>query len=125
MDKALVPYWEKEVSEARELIAASKGVSNAFVGLERAKAFVAIDEELTLLRALTAGFFPRYQPGDLRQFQNIGEDWYERHLAEITPRPLEEGRAVKGQDVSDMDVARSPDATLDPSTSQGSSQSSE
>jgi hypothetical protein len=110
MDKALVPYWEKEVSEARELIAASKGVANAFVGLSRAQAFVSIDEELTLLRSLTA----HLKVGTvLRYWDPV-----------ITPRPLEEGRAVKGQDVSDVDVARGPDATLDSATSEALPESS-
>jgi hypothetical protein len=43
-------YWLKEVADARELIEHSNSVDYAFVGVLRAKAIVAVEEELRELR---------------------------------------------------------------------------
>ena len=47
-------YWLKEVADARELVEHSKGVDYAFVGVLRAQAILAVDEELRHLREITA-----------------------------------------------------------------------
>jgi len=44
----------KEVADARELVEHSKGVDYAFVGVLRAQAILAVDEELRHLREITA-----------------------------------------------------------------------
>jgi len=50
MSVDLVVFWAKEVREAEELVKASKGNDTAFVGVLRAKAILAVDEELLRLR---------------------------------------------------------------------------
>ena len=43
-------YWLKEIEDAKELIEHSRGMSYSFVFLDRARAIVAVDEELKRLR---------------------------------------------------------------------------
>lgn len=47
-------FWTALVAESRELVAASKGDDNAFVGVCRARSVIEMDDEVTRLRALEA-----------------------------------------------------------------------
>ena len=43
-------FWRKEVEDARELIEHSRGMQYTFVGLHRAHAIIAVDEESKRMR---------------------------------------------------------------------------
>jgi len=45
-------FWDKEVADAKDLVKASRGNDYAFVGVLRAKAIIAKDEEVKALRGL-------------------------------------------------------------------------
>lgn len=46
------PYWELAVREAKELIASAAKTGHEYVGFQRARAIVEVDEELRQLRLL-------------------------------------------------------------------------
>ncbi len=47
-------YWQQEVAEAHKLIDSADRLKTIFVGLERARAIIAVEAELTMLKATLA-----------------------------------------------------------------------
>lgn len=54
-------FWENAVKEARELIASAEKSGHEYVGVQRARAIVAVDEELRELRKMA------YPPAELHR----------------------------------------------------------